>query len=276
MASVSGYLNEQADFYTPKRDYLDAARNRRSAIESRLDKDLTVTTFIETGSLTHGTGLWLYSDVDYFVRFYDQRPTPTTALQRIKSSMQALYPNTYIRISSPAVKLTFSAGVSVELVPAYATGTDELYYIPDPTDSSKWMLSGPQKHLKYVNEANRHQSETKKVARLLKLWKAKRNVPVSSFYLEMRTAQYMKTQYTPVGVMDGLGGVMSAMVKDKMAGFLDPTFTAGFIDPTSTSNYHVEALSKLNTASSHLLISTIEDLGGDKLGAIATLRKVFE
>lgn len=276
MASINGYLNDRANFYTPKKDYLDAARNRRSAIETRLDKDLSVTTFIETGSLTHGTGLWLYSDVDYFVRFYDQKPSPTTALQCIKNSMQALYPSTHIRVSSPAVKLNFATGVSVELVPAYAGSLPEMYYIPDPTGSSKWMMSGPQKHLRHVTQVNNSQPETKKVARLLKLWKAKRNVPVSSFYLEMRTAEYMRGKLAPVSVMEGLQGVVSAMSQDRLARFLDPTFTAGFITATSTPNYHAEAMVKLNTAKSNLTIASVESLIGNTADAVETLKKVFE
>lgn len=120
-----------------------------------------------------------HSDVDYFVKFYDSKPTPQTALARIKSSMQSLYPTTAIRVSRPAVKLDFTKQVKVELVPAYARDADDVYWIPDPTDSSKWMKSAPQKHLDYVNAAQRRRSNTKTAVRLLKLWKAVKAVPIS-------------------------------------------------------------------------------------------------
>lgn len=275
MVTIASYLNERADFFTPKKDYLDSARSRRASIDGRLDRDYVVSTF-ETGSLTHGTGLWLYSDVDYFVRFYGEMPSPATALQRIRSAMVSLYPTTSIRVSSPAVKLSFSTGVSVELVPAYATGVPEMYRIPDPTDSSRWMLSAPQKHLAYVNEAQRRQPETKKVARLLKLWKAKRRVPVSSFYLEMRTAQYMKTRFAAVSVSEGLQEVMSLMSQDRMATIYDPTFVGGSIAPTSTSGYHTEAMSKLSTAKLNLAGAALSAVLGKTEAAIDAWKRVLD
>lgn len=275
MATVNGYLEGRVRTYTPNQDTLAAARRRKEEILKRLYDDHIVHMF-ETGSLNHGTGIWGYSDVDYFVQFFGDKPTPTTALERIRSSMVARYPYTNIRVSRPAVKVDFTNGVKVELVPAYATGEVDVYWIPDPTDSAKWMKSAPKKHLQYVNEAQAQQANTKNVIRLMKLWKALRSVPVSSFYLEMRTAQYMKSQYSAVSTSAGVDAVFSALSQNRMSTMFDPTFSGGSFAPTSTLNYHSQAMTKLSNASTNLLTSAILNLSGNPDGAIEPLRKVFE
>ena len=275
MATVNGYLEGRVDYYKPTPAGMASARSRRDAIYNRLNDDHVVSMF-ETGSMTHGTGLWWHSDVDYFVRFYGSRPTPDTALGNIKSSMQKLYTSSSIRVSRPAVKLDFTNGVKVELVPAYPTGTADEYWIPDPTDSTKWMKSAPEKHLQYVNAAQVLQPNTKSAVRLLKIWKAKKNVPVSSFYLEMRMAKYMTHQTSKVGLENAVRTVIGQISASGLASLQDPTSYAGLLNACSTSTYRETAKLRVATAYSRLLQATIADLGGNPVDAVAELKKVFD
>ncbi len=275
MATVKSYLEGRVDYYRPTQDGLATARSRYNAIYNRLNDDHVVSMF-ETGSMTHGTGLWFHSDVDYFVRFYGTRPTPDTALGNIKASMQKLYPSTSIRVSRPAVKLDFTNGVKVELVPAYPTGVADEYWIPDPTDRSKWMKSAPDKHLQYVSAAQKTQPNTKSAIRLLKIWKSMKQVPVSSFYLEMRMAKYMTAQTSPVGLESAVRAVVGQLSTSGFASLQDPTSYAGLLHACSTSTYRETAKLKVATAHSRLLQAVLADLGGNPDGAVAELKRVFD
>ena len=66
-----------------------------------------------------------------------------------------------------------------------------------------WIDTAPAAHLGYVNAINKEAnvaSGAKKLARLIKAWKYYNNVPVSSFYLEMRAAKYLsdETSFSPI------------------------------------------------------------------------------
>ncbi|MGH9126277.1 MAG: hypothetical protein ACRDZ8_16355 [Acidimicrobiales bacterium] len=66
------------------------------------------------------------------------------------------------------------------------------------------MESAPTEHLAYVNEVNKQtgiEGAAKKLARLAEAWKYYNNVPVSSFYLEMRAARCMAGEKAWVAVM---------------------------------------------------------------------------
>ena len=109
--STQEYLNSLISKYTPSSTYFDKARAHRSGIESRLDNWLGVKEMFETGSLRHGTGVWLYSDVDFIVSLKGVRPTATTALNNVRDALKDKYPSTTVRVARPAVVCEFAKGV---------------------------------------------------------------------------------------------------------------------------------------------------------------------
>ena len=168
----------------------DAAKHRKE-IEEWLKTDLGILRMRETGSWHHGTALDGFSDVDYFVSMRDSCPSSsTTALEDLRASLSRGIPGAYVSIDRPAVHLRyFEDGPDVEITPAYIRETDD-YDIPDP-GSAGWIRSNPAVHLEYVDRAQQETGgRAKGLIRLVKTWKSCNNVPLSSFYLEMRTAQY--------------------------------------------------------------------------------------
>lgn len=168
----------------------DAAKHRKK-IEEWLKTDLGILRMRETGSWHHGTALDGFSDVDYFVSMRDSRPSSSiTALEDLRASLSRGIPGAYVSIDRPAVRLRyFEDGPDVEITPAYIRETDD-YDIPDPGGTG-WIRSNPAVHLEYVDHAQQEtDSRAKGLIRLVKTWKSCNNVPLSSFYLEMRTAQY--------------------------------------------------------------------------------------
>ena len=168
----------------------DAAKHRKE-IEEWLKTDLGILRMRETGSWHHGTALDGFSDVDYFVSMRDSCPSSsTTALEDLCASLSRGVPGAYVSIDRPAVRLRyFEDGPDVEITPAYIRETDD-YDIPDP-GSTGWIRSNPAVHLEYVDRAQQESGgRAKGLIRLVKTWKSCNNLPLSSFYLEMRTAQY--------------------------------------------------------------------------------------
>lgn len=249
MTTARQWLSELTSLYTPTPGQFDAASQHRASIETRLDIFLGIKEMFEIGSLRHGTGVWQYSDADYLVSLKDERPTSQwTMLDKVKHQLQDRFKSTNIVIRSPAVVCKFSDS-DVEIVPGYTAPSG--YWIADP--SGGWMLSHPKDHNRYVNEVNdKHQGSVKKLIRQLKVWKYRRNVPVSSCYLEMRAAKHMSGEscYSPLW---DLYLTFKKLRDTELAAMNDPTGLGSRFGACSSEANRLDALSKVNTAVSRAL-----------------------
>jgi hypothetical protein len=274
MTTANEYLNTLLMKYTPEATYFDAARSHRSAIESRLDYDLGLKEMFETGSLKQGTGVWFYSDADYMVVLKGDRPiTGTTALNKVKTSLAARFPSTAVKVRTPAVVCEFAAAKeTVEVVPAYAAGSG--YWIPDPVGGG-WMKTFPKDHNTWVNQVNKkHSGAAKRLARLAKVWKYKRAVPVSSCYLEMRAAKYADDRTNWWMPID-LHGFLQHLQNVDLAAMNDPTQLGSRFTACSSSSSKADALSKLSTAVTRAGKARQHDLADEDASAVAQLKLLF-
>jgi hypothetical protein len=265
------WLDELTRYYTPSSTQFDGAKSHRAAIEARLDVYLGIHEMFEIGSLRHGTGVWLYSDADYLVSLKGIQPSsPWTMLDRVKAQLQARFPTTTIVVRRPAVVCKFSDG-DVEVVPAYPASSG--YSIANPADG--WMLTHPKDHNRYVtNVNNKHNGAVKKLARQVKVWKYKRNVPVSSCYLEMRTAKHMdgENSYSPLW---DLYLTLKKMRDVELAAMNDPTGLGSRFGACSSESNRLDAMSKLETAVSRALKAKDYAKDGYDALAIEQLKLLF-
>lgn len=239
------YLNRLLSNSTPSSTYFDAARDHRSSIEIRLDLQLGVREMFETGSLRHGTGVSGWSDADYLVSLKGTRPSSTTTLNNVKSALADRFPATAVQVRRPAVVCKFASGSeTVEVVPAFEA--DSGYWIPDP--AGEWMRAHPKSHNSYVNDVNKkHSGGAKKLARLAKVWKYERNVPVSSCYLEMRAAKYADGEsYWDLPI--DLHSYLADLQSKNLAAMNDPTGLSSRFTAYSSETSRADAMSKLATA----------------------------
>lgn len=245
--TAHSWLAELNNYFTPSLSDFAAAKNHKESIESRLDYDLGVHRMVEIGSLRHGTGVWYYSDVDYLVSLKGIKPTSsTTMLEKVKASLQARFPLTSISIRRPAVVCKFSDAV-VEVVPGYVEDAGG-YNIANPASLGGWMKTYPEKHNEYVNKVNqKNDGGAKKLARQLKIWKYKRNVPISSCYLEMRATKYMDGQSFYSAVLD-LYYALNELKRVGLAAMNDPTGLASRFTACSSEATKSDVISKLDTA----------------------------
>lgn len=271
-ATTSSWLADLTSYYTPSASQFDGAKSHKDAIEVRLDNVLGVYRMFEIGSLRHGTGVWLYSDADYLVSLRGIQPSsPLTMLTKVKEALQARFTSTAITIRQPAVVCSFSDG-AVEVVPGYVS-SDGGYMIADPTGG--WMKSYPEQHNEYVNRVNtKHGGGAKKLARHLKIWKYKRNVPVSSCYLEMRAAKYLSDDDTYLPILD-LYFVLSRLQTVQLAAMNDPTGLGSRFGAYSSESNKENALSRLDTAVSRARKAKDYCLADDHQNAIEQLKLLF-
>jgi hypothetical protein len=273
VTTANAYLNSLISLYTPSSTYFDAARGHRSAIQTRLDNEFGVKEMFETGSLKHGTGVWLYSDADYIVCLKGERPTATTALTKVKADLADRFKSTVVKVRTPAVVCDFNgAKETVEVVPAYQA--DSGYWIPDPKGGG-WMRTHPKDHNTYVNTANKkHDGAAKKLARLAKVWKYKRSVPVSSCYLEMRAAKYANGRSNWWMSVD-LHGFLAYLLDINLASMNDPTGLGSRFNAYSSDGNRDDALSKLTRAVDRAAKAEQYDLDDKDDSAVAQLKLLF-
>lgn len=269
--TARSWLTAMTSLYTPSSSQFQGARGHRSSIESRLDAYLGINEMFEIGSLRHGTGVWLHSDADYMVSLKGVMPgSPFTMLNKVKETLQARFASTRIVISRPAVVCYFSDGV-VEIVPAYPS--DSGYWIANPAGG--WMKSHPKSHNRYVADVNsKHGGAVKTLARQVKVWKYRRDVPISSCYIEMRAAKHLdgESGYSPLW---DLYLSLKKMHDAGLAALNDPTGLGSRFGACSSDSNKSVALSKLGTAVTRALKAKDYDNAGKNSEAVEQLKLLF-
>ena len=110
------------------------------------------------------------------------------------------------------------------------------------------MRSSPDAHNAYVREVNEDLGfKVKPLIRFIKAWKYYRNVPISSFYLELRVTKYAEDGSSIVYAED-VKGVLSYLDSIDLRDMQDPKGISGYISPCSTDAKLEDAKSKLSTA----------------------------
>jgi hypothetical protein len=138
------------------------------------------------------------------------------------------------------------------------------------------MTTHPKDHNQYVNDVNRkHDGAVKRLARQVKIWKYKRNVPVSSCYLEMRATKHMDGETSYVPLWD-LYLSLKKMYDAELAAMNDPTGLGSRFGSCSSESTRQDAMSKLGTAVSRAQKAKDFDKEGDNDNAIAQLRLLFD
>ncbi|MFD7604766.1 nucleotidyltransferase [Streptomyces mirabilis] len=269
------------DRLIPLQSQRTATARHRASVERSLLNALSVNLFRETGSFTHGTGVRNHADVDLLVSLKGARPgSSDTALSWVRSALAASFPTTVVRTSRPAVVIEFANGDETwEVIPGFITSRGpsdvSVYDIPGP--STGWIDSAPAAHLKYVTEVNAEpkiSGGAKKLARLAKAWKYYNNVPISSFYLEMRAAKYLSGDSLFDPIMD-ICLYLEYLKNIGLASMQDPKGASGKVYACSTTTKAEDALSKLSTAATRARKALNATNSGDADTAFRNLDLLF-
>lgn len=235
----------------------NTAASHKGSVKSCFENNFKCYEFFETGSFGNGTGVRHYSDTDYFAvcPSAELSYNSSTALRSAKEALQRTFWQTNsIEVRTPSVRIPFGnyASETIEVTPCQFTGTVSTpvgskpqYLIPD--QSSGWMHSSPKAHNAYVAAHDvRLNGKLKPLIRLLKAWKFYNNVPISSFYLELRATKYAEGVGTIIYDID-LHYIMKMLHNNSLASIQDPMGISGLVPACSTDAKRQEAVSKTLT-----------------------------
>lgn len=153
------------------------------------------------GSYARRTAIHKRSDVDLMavlpvreIRWGNGVVSSTTALAKVRDALRDRYTATEIRRDGQAVVVAFGQkSFLVDVVPAVFDSMSALrrpvYGIP--SGSGQWMLTSPESHAKYLQDANQRSGfKLQYTAQLLKFWRTcwAEEIPLQSFHVELLLA----------------------------------------------------------------------------------------
>jgi hypothetical protein len=238
---------------TPSAFESESAKSHRASIESRLKRDFGLRRFVRIGSFGNGTSISGFSDVDYLASLARDTLTSnsTYSLGKIRDSLADRFPFTNVRVSCPAVTVPFGNTIAetTEVVPGDFVEERNGHSVCDIADcSGGWKRASPDAHNSYVASVNaRLGGKVKPLIRFIKAWKCFREVPISSFYLELRVAKYAAGEKSIQYDID-VKRVLCELRDCNLAHIQDPVGISGYIAATKSDVAFEDALSKLNTA----------------------------
>lgn len=238
---------------TPSAVESAAAQSHRGSIEACLKSNFGLNRFMRIGSFGNGTSISGCSDVDYLACLPNSQLTQssTYSLSKVRNALDARFPNTGVQVSCPAVVVPFGTKRSeiTEVVPADYVKVNNGYKVYDIADcAGEWMNASPDAHNAYVRYVdNKLGGKVKPLIRFIKAWKYFRNVPISSFYLELRVAKYADSEASIVYDID-VKRVLRSLWDNQLANMQDPMGISGYIPACKTEPFRADALSKLLTA----------------------------
>ncbi|MEX0974648.1 MAG: nucleotidyltransferase [Bacillota bacterium] len=239
---------------TPTATESAAAKSHRESIRQCLETNIGMTGFFRSGSFGNGTSIRGYSDTDYFavIPEVNLAHNSQVMLRKVRAVLEQRFPSTGVRVSTPAVAAPFGTSLSerIEVIPAYHARDLQgyaTYGIPDYS-AGGWMEASVEAQKALVSEVDASLGgKVKPLIRFLKAWKYFRNVPLLSFYLEMRATSYASEQDYIEYAVD-LRSILYHLLKIRLAAMRDPLGLFGLIRPCTLDAQHADALSRLQMA----------------------------
>lgn len=226
-------------------------RRYRQRLYDILNAKYRLMSFYQSGSFQHGTAVTPHSDVDYIARIhFEDKPLSSTAiLNNIRQLLKdELYEAISVSVSRPTVTVQFPGLVTrYEITPAYlirgTSDDDRVVSIPSP--GGGWREAAPKAHTKFVAEVDRQRNgSVRELARLLKAWKYEHGVPISSFYLEMRSADHGKNNDF-IWSLTSLKAIANNLITTNLAAMNDPTGLVSRINPCSSESSRLTSMTHL-------------------------------
>ena len=246
---------------TPSDSETDAARKHRASIEQCIESNFGLRRFWRTGSFGNGTSISGHSDVDYMASIPKEnlKDNSSSALSHVRVALKTRFPNTGVRTSCPAVVVPFGSDAkeTTEVTPAFFSKESrsfKVYRIPDC--SGGWMAASPDAHNAYVRTINAKMSyKVRPLVRFIKAWKYFRDVPISSFYLELRVAKYASDRVAKyasdevaIVYSTDIRRVFALLNEIDLAKIRDPMGISGLISPSKSESELKTAKTKVSTA----------------------------
>ncbi len=250
----------------------EAARRHRVSIEACLKSNFGSVVLTRSGSFGNGTNIRSFSDIDYFASLTSSaiKTSSSATLSEVASALRTRFPTTSgIRVDSPAVVVPFGTDASEahEIIPADLVNLSSPFVYRIADGSGGWMRSSPPAQKDYVRSVDADvKGRAKPLIRFLKAWKYYRNVPVSSFYLELVAAKHAAGTSTIIYSWD-VRDVFEKLGDSGLADVGDPAGRSGKVAACRTAALRADALSKTESAANRSRWAKESEDAGDTRGA---------
>ncbi|MGC0141407.1 SMODS domain-containing nucleotidyltransferase [Pseudactinotalea sp. Z1732] len=234
----------------PTESHRAEVRRYRERVREVIAEHHRLMGFFQSGSFQHGTAVMPYSDVDYIARIhYEDRPgSSSTVLNNLRDLLKRELWEATVTVSRPTVTLKFPGLLPYyEITPAYYErgSTDENRVLLIPAPGGGWREAAPKAHNKIVADLDRkHTGDIRVTARLLKAWKYNHGVSVSSFYLEMRAAEFGKNN-DRVFPFTAIRSIVTTLVNQGLPAMNDPARLVSRISACSSESSRTSAMTHL-------------------------------
>ena len=167
-------------------------------LRQTLSKKINLIDDFLIGSYVKSTQIKPRTDIDIFVvldssYLTDQGlDTPRKVFILLLRNLRNTYPRSKIRSDGQAITIQQSGGFKIDVIPAYATGSDT-YMIPNQHGQT-WISCNPKKHIKYLTDWNQSLSgKLKPLIKMVKCWCKAHEIPAKSFHIELLVVEAFKS-----------------------------------------------------------------------------------
>lgn len=195
-------LDEYADDAGPTQRQGETIDGRRERLQDALEEELDIVESHQFGSFTRGTMVGPLdedSDTDVMVvldetshsQWAQGENGARNCLRAVKRQLQKRYPNSTVSIDRNVVAVKFH-DFTVEVAPAFRDGSGG-YRIPDTYSGGRsWVRTDPRGYKQRFQAVDQARGgRLKKVARVAKKFKENRDLPVSSYHMEVMAYNYV-------------------------------------------------------------------------------------
>ena len=178
---------------------------RYKNITRRLNTDFWNTTSetshsLYVGSYGRNTAIEGFSDLDMifelpsslYQQYNDYEGNGQSALlQAVKKSIEKRYSDTSIGADGQVILVSFSDGITFEVVPAFIND-DDSYTYPDTNDGGRWRKTDPKPEIEAIRNRNNDCNENLvPLCKMMRAWKSKRNVSMGGLLVDTLAYQFI-------------------------------------------------------------------------------------
>jgi len=180
--------------------------SRYKAITKRLNTDFWDTTSdtshsLYVGSYGRNTAIDGFSDLDMIMQLpyskYKQYNEyngngQSALLQEVKNSLKKTYSSTDVGGDGQVVVISFTDGITFEIVPAFVNDNDS-YTFPDSNNGGSWKTTNPKPEIKAIRDRNSAcNSNLVPLCRMMRAWKRKWEVPIGGLLVDTLAYQFIE------------------------------------------------------------------------------------
>ena len=183
----------------------DTISTRYRNITRRLNTDFWSTTSetshsLYVGSYGRSTATQGFSDLDMIFALpwtkylqYDGHTGngQSALLQEVRGSIAKTYPNTKISADGQIVEVSFTDGITFEIVPAFLN-SDDSYTYPDTNGGGSWCITNPRPEIRAIGDRNLQCNRNLvRLCKMMRAWRTEWNVPMRGLLIDTLAYQFI-------------------------------------------------------------------------------------